>query len=121
MRKCPITQKTEITVIFAPEISNDSCDMLIEKVVDALYTELVKTYPEHTLDFEWKKEKDEYYIEVTEEGTVDYYPGNDWYEPDDYDDPTTLCEDEIGDAMSDILIGDEENISFNIVSDYTMY
>ena len=34
------------------------------------------------------------------------YPSNDWYEPDDYDEPTTLCEDDFEDAISDIKYED---------------
>ena len=100
-----IMQTTEISVTFAQEISNESCDKLIETVCEMIYDNL--DTKNHSLEYDYKKVGDgEYTITFTESGTVRYYPSNDWYEPDDWDEPTTLSEDDFEDAISDVKYDD---------------
>ena len=100
-----IMQTTEISVTFAQEISNESCDKLIETICEMIYKNL--DTKKHDLEYDYKKVNDgEYTVTFTESGTVRYYPSNDWYEPDDYDDPTTLGEDDFEDALSAIKAED---------------
>lgn len=101
-----IKQTTVIYLEFVRTISDKSCDELADAICDGIYGKL--DTKNHNIECYTRKIKEsEYELIFTEYGTVKYYPSNNWYEQDDYDEPTTLCEDDFADAVSDIRYEDE--------------
>lgn len=96
-----IKQTTIIKLDLMNTISDASCNELADAICDAIYKKL--DTKNHSIEYYTKKTKEcEYQLVFTEYGTIDYYPSNNWYEPDDWDEPTTLCEDDYDDAVSDV-------------------
>lgn len=108
MRILDIKQNTEVVVNFYEGITENRCEELTENLCEKLYIKLNKG--NHDLDYSFEKDDNgDYRITFTETGTVKYYEGS-YYEPDDYDDPTTLSDDDFEDAVKAIRDEDTTNV-----------
>lgn len=104
MIKYEMIQKTQIVVEFYEEVSEDDCERLMDRITDRLYELITTGYPNSNPNIEWDNSNKEgdYIIYIEEFGTVKYYPSTSWYDPDEWDDPTTLQEEEYDEAMDQI-------------------
>ena len=124
MNKLHITQTTTLTVNYYKEVTTDDCERNTERIVDLICEMLRNAYSDRDFDFDWKKGMfdGDYDITITEEGTVKYYPSNSWYDPDEYDDPTTLDEcdfEEIAKEVRTKYYGNDDIVaSINVTSDW---
>lgn len=101
MKTLDIRQTTVINISFLEGVTEERAEVIAETISEQIYVKLDNK--KHHLECEYRKGSDgDYKIIYTEEGSIDYYPSNDWYEPDDYDEPTTLNEYDFEDAIEKI-------------------
>lgn len=100
-----VKTKTTISVAASKDFLDDIS--FIQGVMNSVCSNLTGMYPDHKLEMDWHRTNPySYAIEIIENGTVDYYPSNNWYEPDDYEDETTLCEDDFSSVLSYLFDND---------------
>lgn len=101
MKTIGITQKTIVNISFYEGVTDERCEEIAEMICEKLYIKLDNK--NHNLDYSYNKgSHGDYQITFTEEGYAKYYPSSSWYDPDEYDDPSTLGEYEFEEAIDKI-------------------